>query len=121
MKRFNLAVLLGTAVWLAAPVAAATDLPASLDWGKRVELSTPVSGVIQNVPVKPGQRVEKDTVLLKLDQRLPTAAKAEATEYSKASSDQPALRCEFSSRQCARLRFRSTAEIDFKPSNQGTG
>ncbi|MDD3529480.1 MAG: efflux RND transporter periplasmic adaptor subunit [Gallionellaceae bacterium] len=51
----------------------AAELPARLDWSQRVEIATPVSGVVEAVHVLPGQRVPKGTVLLGLNQ---TAFKA---------------------------------------------
>lgn len=47
----------------------ATDLPATLDWAHRVELGTPVSGVINEILVRPGQQVGKGELLLRLDPR----------------------------------------------------
>lgn len=49
--------------------ALAVEKSATLDWGQRLELSTPVSGVVTSVLVKPGQRVKKNQVLIKLDSR----------------------------------------------------
>lgn len=69
-----LALLLG-------PVGApAAELSAVLDWGRRVELGTLVSGVVSEVPVQPGQRVDAGAVLLRLDPRgfRAQAARAEA-------------------------------------------
>lgn len=45
----------------------AAEIPATLQWSQRVELSTPVSGVVQSVNVEVGDRVIKGQVLLKLD------------------------------------------------------
>lgn len=56
-------------LWFGASAAAAAEVPAVLQWSQRVELSTPVSGVIQAVNVKPGERVRKGQVLLQLDDR----------------------------------------------------
>ncbi|MEO1767052.1 efflux RND transporter periplasmic adaptor subunit [Thiobacter aerophilum] len=50
----------------AVPVWAA-DLAASLHWAQRVELGTAVSGIVQTVAVKPGDRVKKGQVLVSLD------------------------------------------------------
>ena len=49
--------------------ALALETSAELDWARRVELSTPVKGIIQNIMAQPGQRVAKNEVLLQLDQR----------------------------------------------------
>jgi len=51
---------------LALPVAAA-DVTATLQWSQRVELSTPVSGVVQKVNAGVGSRVAKGQPLLTLD------------------------------------------------------
>jgi len=45
----------------------AADVPATLQWSQRVELSTPVSGVVQAVNVDVGDRVKKGRLLLALD------------------------------------------------------
>lgn len=58
-------------LWMAACLAAtqvhAADVPALLHWSQRVELSTPVSGVVRAVNVVAGERVRKGQVLLQLD------------------------------------------------------
>jgi RND family efflux transporter MFP subunit len=56
--------------WLLTSSSMAAEYPARLDWERRVELSTPVSGVIAQVPVQTGQRVTAGEVLVELDQRL---------------------------------------------------
>jgi RND family efflux transporter MFP subunit len=45
----------------------AADMPATLQWSQRVELSTPVSGVVKAVNVEVGDQVRKGQVLLSLD------------------------------------------------------
>jgi RND family efflux transporter MFP subunit len=45
----------------------AAEIQATLQWSQRVELSTPVSGVVQSVNVQIGDLVKKGQVLLKLD------------------------------------------------------
>ena len=63
MKRWGLiAFLLG---WAHTVVAA--DVPVVLYWSQRVELSPPVSGIVQTVNVEAGQQVKKGQVLLSLD------------------------------------------------------
>lgn len=47
----------------------AADYPARLEWERRVELSTPVQGVISEVSARAGQRVDAGTVLIQLDDR----------------------------------------------------
>jgi multidrug efflux pump subunit AcrA (membrane-fusion protein) len=44
--------------------ALAAGWPATLEWARRVELGVPVSGVVQEVTVAPGQRVAAGTVLV---------------------------------------------------------
>jgi RND family efflux transporter MFP subunit len=55
----------------------AADVPATLQWSQRVELSTPVSGVVQTVNAEVGDLVKKGQVLLTLDS---TALQARVTE-----------------------------------------
>ncbi len=45
----------------------AADIQATLEWSHRVELSTPVSGVIKSVNVEVGGKVKRGEVLLSLD------------------------------------------------------
>jgi len=45
----------------------AADMQATLQWSQRVELSTPVSGVVQAVNVEVGDLVKKGQILLTLD------------------------------------------------------
>jgi RND family efflux transporter MFP subunit len=70
--------LLAAAFLLIALPAQASDLAAQLEWYERVELSTPVSGVVERVTVQPGQTVRKGTLLLSLDPTLFKANLAEA-------------------------------------------
>jgi RND family efflux transporter MFP subunit len=55
----------------------AAEIQATLQWSQRVELSTPVSGVIQSVNVQVGDLVKKGQVLLALDS---TAYRARVAE-----------------------------------------
>lgn len=55
----------------------AADIQATLQWSQRVELSTPVSGVVQAVNVEAGDLVRKGQVLLTLDS---SALQAKVTE-----------------------------------------
>lgn len=48
----------------------AEDVDATLQWARRVELSTPVSGVVVEISVQRGERVKKDQALLRLDTRV---------------------------------------------------
>ena len=45
----------------------AADVPATLQWSQRVELTTPVSGIVKAVSVDVGDTVKKGQVLLTLD------------------------------------------------------
>ena len=47
--------------------ALAADVPAVLQWSHRVEISVPVSGVVQTVHVETGDLVKKGQILLALD------------------------------------------------------
>lgn len=67
---FVFAALLPQALW-------AADVPATLQWSQRVELSTAVSGVVQTVNVAVGDLVKKGQVLLTLDS---TALRARVAE-----------------------------------------
>lgn len=53
----------------AAPLQAA-ELAAVLQWEQRLELSTPVSGVVKTVNVSEGERVKKGQTLLQLDEAI---------------------------------------------------
>jgi RND family efflux transporter MFP subunit len=55
----------------------AADVPATLQWSQRVELSTPVSGVVKAVNVQVGDQVRKGQVLLSLDSTTYQASVAE--------------------------------------------
>lgn len=63
---------------VAAMPAWAADAPAVLHWSQRVELSTPVSGVVQTVQANVGDRVKKGQVLVTLDAVAFQASVAEA-------------------------------------------
>ena len=56
----------------------AADIQATLQWSQRVELSTPVSGVVQAVNVEVGDLVKKGQVLLSLDSTAYLAKVAES-------------------------------------------
>ena len=47
----------------------ALDVKAELDWARRVELGTPVKGVVQHIKAQPGQTVAENDILLQLDDR----------------------------------------------------
>ncbi|SCZ62870.1 efflux RND transporter periplasmic adaptor subunit [Thiohalomonas denitrificans] len=60
--------LLGVALMMAAAQAMAESFEGQLRWLQRVELSTLVSGVVEQVAVAPGDRVAKGDLLVQLDQ-----------------------------------------------------
>ena len=62
---------------IAEPVQA-ESYPAALNWSRRLELSTPVSGVVKEVLVSPGDKVAKEAVLLRLDDTVVKAQLAAA-------------------------------------------
>ncbi|WP_298220724.1 HlyD family efflux transporter periplasmic adaptor subunit [Halothiobacillus sp.] len=66
-------LILGLSLIGAVSPAFAADEPQTLDghlaWAEVTRLSTPVSGVVTEIPVQPGQQVEKGTVLLRLDRK----------------------------------------------------
>lgn len=59
----------GLLMLLIAGVAPAAEVPATVTWAQRVELGTLVSGVVDEVAVRPGQLVKKGDKLLSLDRR----------------------------------------------------
>jgi multidrug efflux system membrane fusion protein len=61
----HLVLLLG----LVATGALAQDVDATLDWSQRAALSTPASGIVREIGVSPGQRVEAGALLGQLDDR----------------------------------------------------
>ena len=66
-------LILGLSLVGAVSPAFAADEPQTLDghlaWAEVTRLSTPVSGVVTEIPVQPGQQVEKGAVLLRLDRK----------------------------------------------------
>lgn len=72
-KRLSTLVL-----FLGVPLAGAADLPAVLDWSGRVNLSLPVSGVLDQVAARAGQTVKKGELLASLEPTLFKAAVAES-------------------------------------------
>ncbi len=63
-------VLIITLPLLSTPVVMADEFEAVLGWSKRVELSTPVNGLVQEVFAQSGKIVEKGEVLIQLDPRI---------------------------------------------------
>ena len=68
MRKWIAATFAGVLMMSALPAWAA-ELAATLHWYRRVELGTPVSGVIAAVPVRPGDRVKRGQALVRLDAR----------------------------------------------------
>lgn len=66
----------------------AVEYEGVLAWSKRVELSTPVSGVVQKVFAVPGQVVAKGDTLVQLDPRGFQADLKQAAARVKSSNDQ---------------------------------
>lgn len=64
----GLLILLVTGM-IFSPIIYAQERDAVLQWQHMVPLSTPISGVVVKVNVKPGDRVEKGQALLQLDDR----------------------------------------------------
>jgi len=75
MKRIT-----GYAAWLIPLMvltARAGEYPAVLEWSQRVDLSTPLSGIVASVQAQPGQTVDTGALLLGLD---PVPYKAQVAE-----------------------------------------
>ncbi len=62
------AVLFGCALALAS-TAHAADVDGHLAWADEVRVSLPVSGVVEKVPVRAGEKVDKGALLVRLDVR----------------------------------------------------
>ena len=80
-----------TLILLTNSVVKAEEFAATLQWSKRVELSTPVSGVVQKVFAVPGNIAAKGEVLVQLDSRSYKAdlkyAKAKLTNADEISQE----------------------------------
>lgn len=68
--KWGLAILLLCMTASLSSLASADEFDATLQWARRVELSTPVSGVVVEVSAQVGQRVGQDQVLLRLDSKV---------------------------------------------------
>lgn len=72
-------------------MAHAEEFDATLQWSRRVELSTPVSGVVVDVSAQVGQRVRQDQVLLRLDSKVREAnldqSKAQLARHTRLRSE----------------------------------
>lgn len=101
-------------IWFGASVAHSAEVPAVLQWSQRVELSTPVSGVVQTMNVKQGERVRKGQALLQLDGRI-YAARAEEAAASVARQQEEASEAQRELKRVQELYDRtviSTSELD---------
>jgi RND family efflux transporter MFP subunit len=75
-------------LWPLAMTAAAAEEDATLQWARKVALSTPVSGVIASVAVQAGDQVTKGQVLLRLDDRaLRAKVQGLEAEQARATAD----------------------------------
>ena len=83
-------------------------------WAAEVELTTRVSGVVDVVLVKPGQRVKKGAVLLRLDRTILRAGLDEAAaEQARAQADADDARRELErARELFDRTVSSTTELD---------
>ena len=73
----------------------AAGLDAKLHWARKVDMSTPVSGVVSAVKVQVGERVVKGQVLVQLDDRLLRAnVVAQKAELKRALNDRDEARRE---------------------------
>lgn len=85
MKRMTALLLAGLGLAGAAP-----------SWADKVELTTRVSGVVDEVLVKPGQRVKKGAVLLRLGKTILQARLDEAVaDHLRAQADEADAKREF--------------------------
>ncbi|MFA6901751.1 MAG: efflux RND transporter periplasmic adaptor subunit [Gallionellaceae bacterium] len=70
-------ILIPAALFFFSQTLMAADAPATLQWSHRVELSVPVSGVVQSVNATVGEQVKKGQVLLAMDGAIYRARVAE--------------------------------------------
>lgn len=86
----------------------------SLQAAERVELTTRVSGVVEDVLVKPGQRVKKGAVLLRLDRTVLRARLDEANaEHAGANANEEDARRELTrARELFDRTVSSTSELE---------
>ncbi|AHF00280.1 efflux RND transporter periplasmic adaptor subunit [Thioalkalivibrio paradoxus] len=61
--------LLGAGIATALAPATAEELPARIDWGERYTVSSPIAGVVREIAVRAGDRVEAEQPLFTLDTR----------------------------------------------------
>lgn len=68
-SRYYMKYLLAGLLFLISSIARATELDATLAWSQKVELSTPVNGVVQQVFAQTGKIAAKGEVLVQVDPR----------------------------------------------------
>lgn len=92
----------------------AADYSAILDWSQRVDLSTAVPGVVEEVLAHPGQTVRRDAVLVRLNQTGYKATVAEArADIARLTEDEADARRELERAQELYARtVSSTTELD---------
>jgi RND family efflux transporter MFP subunit len=102
-QRFAATVLAGLGLAIASPL-----------WAAEIELTTRVSGVVETVLVKPGQRVKKGAVLLRLDRTILRASLDEAAaEQARAQADADDARRELDrARELFERTVSSTTELE---------
>jgi len=83
MKRLK--ILFYLFVLIANPVLA-VDVNGRVDWSQRINMSTPLSGIVAEIPVNVGDRVEKGAVLLRLQPDRFNAALSSANAVMKNES-----------------------------------
>lgn len=69
LKTFNMRVFASILLVLCATGSVAGEVQGVLRWSGKTDLSLPVSGVVDEVLVRPGQAVKQGQVMLKLDKR----------------------------------------------------
>jgi multidrug efflux system membrane fusion protein len=85
-KRLHRVLLVGVLLGGAVP-ALAGSLQARVEWGRRLVMGTPASGVVSQVRVSPGQRVKAGQLLLRLDDDAARAAVAAARAGARHAQD----------------------------------
>lgn len=104
----------GLALFLTVNAAFAADIAAELDWSGRVSLAMSVTGVVESVSARPGQRLRKGEVLAALNATQFKAGVAEA----KAEADRLNLELTDAKRDLARVQelyartVSATTELD---------
>jgi len=88
----SIGLIAGLATLFAGPLPAA-ELEALLEWGGRVELGTPLAGMVSSVEVREGQQVAQGDLLLTLDQRL-FQARLEQAQAAAQEAEQLKLQAE---------------------------